>query len=178
MSSSPNLYILDVPDLVRVAVAAPIGNSDHSSLSAVISMAQAIQNLCVSRKVFLKHQANWNTVCGTIQDPPRRNIWSADNHVTVLTRICCCWLDVLFQPTSSILATTISIGLTINAGTLNFGIKQEALLRRTRDLSWINWEEFVHCQVKAIEYYSQAKHQFRVSLLISGCPLLSLLCWA
>ena len=45
----------DVPDLVRVAVVAPIGNSDHSSLSAVISMAQAVTNLCVSRKVFLKH---------------------------------------------------------------------------------------------------------------------------
>ena len=36
----------DVPDLVRVAVVAPIGNSDHSSLSAVISMAQAVPS-CV-----------------------------------------------------------------------------------------------------------------------------------
>ena len=52
----------DVPDLVRVAVVSPIGNSDHSSLSAVISMAQAVPNLCVSRKVSLKHQINWNTV--------------------------------------------------------------------------------------------------------------------
>ena len=46
----------DVPDLVQVAVVAPIGNSDHSSPSTVISMAQAVSNLCVSRKVFLKHQ--------------------------------------------------------------------------------------------------------------------------
>ena len=48
----------DVPELVRVAVVAPIGNSDHSSLSAVISMAQAVPNWCASRKVFLKHQVN------------------------------------------------------------------------------------------------------------------------
>ena len=48
-----DLLMTDVPDLVRVAVVAPIGNSDHSSLSAVISMAQAVPNLCVSRKVFL-----------------------------------------------------------------------------------------------------------------------------
>ena len=48
-----------VPDLVQVAVVAPIGNSDHSSLSAVISMAQAVPNL--SRKVFLKHQVNLNS---------------------------------------------------------------------------------------------------------------------
>ena len=48
-----DLLMTDVPDLVRVSVVAPIGNSDHSSLSAVISMAQAVSNLCVSRKVFL-----------------------------------------------------------------------------------------------------------------------------
>ena len=47
----------DVPDLVRVSVVAlaPIGNSDHSSLLAVILIAQAVPKLCVSRKVFLKH---------------------------------------------------------------------------------------------------------------------------
>ena len=53
-----DLLMTDVPDLVCVSVVAPIGNSDHSSQSAVISMAQAIPNLCVSRKSFLKHQVN------------------------------------------------------------------------------------------------------------------------
>ena len=43
-----NLLVTDVPDLVWVAVVAPIHNSDHSSLSAVISMAQAVPNLCDS----------------------------------------------------------------------------------------------------------------------------------
>ena len=79
-----DLLMTDVPNLVCVSVATPIGNSDHSSLSAVISMAQAVPNLCVSRKVFLKHQVNWNTVCGAMQDLPWRNIWSADNPVEVL----------------------------------------------------------------------------------------------
>ena len=91
-----DLLMTDVPDLVRDAVVAPIGNSDHSSLSAVISMAP---NLCVSRNVFLKHQVNWNTVCGAIQDLPWRNIWLVDNPVEVLNDICTCWLDVMFQPT-------------------------------------------------------------------------------
>ena len=40
-----DLLMIDVPDRVRVVVVAPIGNSDHSSLSAVISMAQAVPNL-------------------------------------------------------------------------------------------------------------------------------------
>ena len=69
--------------IVQVAVLSPIGNSDHSSLSAVISMVQAVLNLCVSRKVFLKHQVNWNTVCGAIQDQPWRNIWLTNNPVEV-----------------------------------------------------------------------------------------------
>ena len=69
-----DLLMTDVPDLVRVAVVAPISNSDHSSLSAVISMAQAVPNLYVSRKVFLKHQVNWNTVCGAIRELPWCNI--------------------------------------------------------------------------------------------------------
>ena len=73
-----------VPDLVVVSVVAPIGNSDHSTRSAVISMAQAVPNLCFSRKVFLKHHVNWNTVCGAMQDLPWRNIWTADNSVEVL----------------------------------------------------------------------------------------------
>ena len=44
-------------------------------------MARGVPNLCVSSKVFLKHQVNWNTFCGAIQDLPWRNIWSANNPV-------------------------------------------------------------------------------------------------
>ena len=64
----------DVRDLVRVSVLEPIGNSDHFTLSAVISMAQ----------VFIKHHVNWNTVCGVIYYLPWDNIWSADNPVEIL----------------------------------------------------------------------------------------------
>ena len=41
-----------------------------------------------------------------------------------------------------------------------FGLKQEAHLRWTRDCSLVNWKEFVHCQVRANETYSEAKRQF------------------
>ena len=108
----------DVADLVRVAVVAPIGNSDPSSLPAVISMPQAVSNLCVIRKVFMKHQVNWNTVCGAIQDLPWRNIWLAVNPVEVFNEICPCWLDVMYQQRSSMCITRISLGLVINAGML------------------------------------------------------------
>ena len=60
-----DLLVTDVPDLVRVAVVAPLGSSNHSSLSIAISMAQAIP-LCVSRRVLLKHRVNWSAVCDAI----------------------------------------------------------------------------------------------------------------
>ena len=78
------LLMTDVPDLVQVAVVAPIGNLDHSSRSAVISMSQAVPNLCVTWKASLKHQVNWNTVWSAIQNPPWRNIWHVNNPVEVL----------------------------------------------------------------------------------------------
>ena len=53
-----DFLMTDVPDIVRVAVVAPISNTDHSSLSAAISMTRVVPNLCVSWKIFLKHQVN------------------------------------------------------------------------------------------------------------------------
>ena len=41
-----------------------------------------------------------------------------------------------------------------------FGLKQEALLRWTRDRSRVNCDEFVCYQVRANETYSEAKRQF------------------
>ena len=41
-----------------------------------------------------------------------------------------------------------------------FGLKQEAHHWWTHDRSRVNWEEFVHCQMRANETYSEAKGQF------------------
>ena len=64
-----------------MAVEAPLGRLDHSSLSAATSMAQAIPNLCVSTRVLLKHLVNSTAVCDAIGELLWRNIWSADNPV-------------------------------------------------------------------------------------------------
>ena len=68
-----------------------------------------------------------------------------------------------------------------------FGLKQQAHLRWTRDISRVNWEEFVCLQVRENGTYSEDKHQFRdrnrdvrmkIQSLISGGPLFSLRCSA
>ena len=41
-----------------------------------------------------------------------------------------------------------------------FGLKNEAYLRWTRDRFRVNWKEFVRCQARANETYSEVKSQF------------------
>ena len=149
----------DVPDLVRVAVVAPIVNSDHSSLPAVISMAQAVPNLCVSREAFLKHQVNWNTVCGAIRELTWHNICLSDNPVEVLNEN----LSLLvgrYVPTKVIREHDKDKPWLDCQCRHYFGLMQEAHLRWTSDRSRVNCEEFVRCQVKANETDSEAKRQF------------------
>ena len=151
-----DLLMTDVPGLVRVAVVAPIGNSDHSSLSVVISMAQAVLNLCVTRKVFLKHQVNWKTVGGAIRELPWRNIWLSDNPVEVLNE----HLSLLvgrYVRTKVIRARNKDKPWFHDQCRHAFGLKQEAHLRWTRDRSKVNWKEFVRYQVRANETKSEAK---------------------
>ena len=151
-----DLLMTDVPDPVRVAVVEPISNWDHYSLSAVISMTQAVPNLFVNRKVFLK-----NKLIGMLSMVlqgicPGITFGLLTILLRFRTNVCPSWLDVMNQPRASVYVTKMSLGLMINAGML----KQEAHLRWTRDRSRVNWEEFFLCQVRANETYSEAKHPF------------------
>ena len=64
-----------------MTIVAPLGNSEHSSLSTTISMAQAAAYLCVTRKVLLKYRVNWIAVSDEIRELPWQIIYSADNPV-------------------------------------------------------------------------------------------------
>ena len=70
-----DFLMTDVPDIVWVVVVAPLGSSDHSSLTIAISMVQAVPNLCVSRRVLLKHRVNWTAVYDAIGVLPLGSIW-------------------------------------------------------------------------------------------------------
>ena len=123
-------------------------------------MAQAVPNLGVSRKVFLKHQVNLNTVCGAMQDLPWRNIWSADNPVEVLNERLLLQLVGCFAPTKIIRVRNKDKPWFDDQCQHAFGLTQEAHLQWTSDCSWDNCEKFVHCQMRANETYLEAKLQF------------------
>ena len=142
-----DLLMADVPDLLRVAVVAPIGNSDHSSLWAAISMAHAVQT-CVLVGKFSRNLKSISIqfvvqycICHSV----------AFGLLTILlrfwTNICPCWLDVMYQPRSSVYTTRISLNLTINAGLLIassrrliFGGPAIAIGLTGKSLSAVKWD--------------------------------------
>ena len=54
-----DLVITDVPDIVNVEVRAPIGTSDHSSLSVTVLTSQSVPDVSYQKDVFLKDAARW-----------------------------------------------------------------------------------------------------------------------
>ena len=113
------------------------------------------------KKVFLKHQVNWNTVCGAIWELPWCNIRLSDNPVEVLNEHVALLVG-RYVSTNVIRVRNKDKPLFDDHCRHAFGFKQEAHFRWTRDRSRVNWEEFVRCQVRANEIYLETKLQFSV----------------
>ena len=156
-----DLLITDVPDLVLLDIVAPLGSSDHSSLSAAISITQAIPNLCVSRRVLLKHRVNWTAVFDAIFELPWRYIWSAYNQIERLN----VHLSLLVERfvTTKMIRECNKDKPWFNGDCRRvFNLKQEAHLRWTHDCSRANWDELVHYQRRANEAHGEAGHELSV----------------
>ena len=108
-------------------------------------MAQAIPNLCVSKRVLLKHRVNWTGVCDAIGVLPWRRIWSANNPVERLN-LHLSQLVERFVLTKVIRVRNKDKPWFDDDCRLAFDIKQGTHLRWTRDRSRVNWDEFVHYQ--------------------------------
>ena len=124
-------------------------------------MAQAIPNLCVSRRVLLKHRVNWTALCDAIGVLPWRSIWSADNPVERLN-VHLSLLVERFVPTQVIRVCNKDKPWFNDDCRRVFDIKQGAHLWWTRDRSLVNWDEFIHCQRWANAVYAEAMRQFSV----------------
>ena len=94
-----------------------------------------------------------------MQDLPWRNIWSDDNPVEVLNEHLLLLVGC-FVPTKIIRVCNKVKPWFDDQCRHAFVLKLEAHLRWTCDLSRVNWDEYVHCQVRDNETYSEAKRQF------------------
>ena len=125
-------------------------------------------------------------VCGAMQDL----LWRTFGRLTILLRfwmsICCCWLDVLFQPRSSVCATRISLGLMLNAGMLLASSMRLIFVAQVIALGWpgkslstVKWELMKPTRRPSVSLVPETwMFLWMPSLLINGGPLLSLLCSA
>ena len=143
------------------ATVAPLGSSDHPSLSIAILMVQAIPNLCVSRRVLLKRRVNWSAVCDAIGVLPWQSIWSAHNRVERLN-VHLSLLVEHFVSTKVIRVHNKDKPWFNDDCRLAFDIKHGAHLRWTRDRSRDNGDEFVHYQRRANAVHAEAMRQFSV----------------
>ena len=94
------------------------------------------------KSALLKHQVNWNTVCGAVRDLPWSNIWLADNPVEVLNA----HLSLLvghYVATKVIRERNKDKTWFYDQCMHAFALKQEAHLRWTRYRSRVNWGTFV-----------------------------------
>ena len=82
------------------------------------------------------------------------NIWLSDNPVEVLNEHLSL-LVIRYLPTKVIRVRNKDKPWFDDQCRHAFGPKQEAHLRWTSDRSRVNWEEFVHYQVRASETYSE-----------------------
>ena len=109
-----DLVFTDVRGLVVSSVGAPIGKSDHFSISCNLKVVQSISNITISQKVYIKSQANWDAI-------------TAD-----LTRIC--WSQIYNDndPISVLNSALIDI--------IDRRIPSRIIKHRARDRPWFNGE--------------------------------------
>ena len=69
-----DLLFTDVPELVDGSVVAPIGSSDHSTLSITLDICQRIPEFSICREVFIKSRANWDAISDSISSLPWKDI--------------------------------------------------------------------------------------------------------
>ncbi len=57
-----DIFLTDVPDIVKVTTMAPLGTSDHSAISIQLDLRQNILAYTVTKEVFLKGRVYWSSV--------------------------------------------------------------------------------------------------------------------
>ena len=174
-----DLLITDVPDVAWVVVVAQIGNSDHSYLSVVISMAQEVQTY-----VWVRN--SWSIksiVCGAIRIYPGVTFVLLTILLRFWMNICPGWLDVIYQPRPSVcVARKTLVWWSCKAGMLLassrrliFGEPVIALGLTVKRLSAIKWELMKPTLRQIVSLVTETGMFLWMFIpLISGGPLLSL----
>lgn len=154
-----DLLLTDVPDLVNVSVKAPIGGSDHSSLSIVVTTNQIAPAVTIRKRVLLKTRVNWDNVSAAVVKLPwlafrrsRDPIGTMNAHIA----------DIVdrFVPSRVIVLRSRDEPWFDDSCRTVFELKQSAYHRWSRDKTAPNWDSFREAQARASVVYSVAEEKF------------------
>ena len=154
-----DLLFTDVPDLVNVTVGAPIGNSDHSSLSAVINTSQVVPDVTIRKRVLLKNRVNWDNVQRAVVDLPWSTFRESQDPVEQLNDGLASIVD-RFVPSTVIRLRTRDDPWFDDECRAAYELKQSAYFRWSRGRCEENWRAFRDAQAHASLVYRQAERNY------------------
>ena len=155
-----DLLFTDVPELTHVSVVAPIGGSDHSTLSIKLNIRQHVPEFVVRREVYLKSRADWDGITKALSSLPWCDIRRSDDPGSELDRHVS---DVVrsYVPSRIITVRSRDKPWFDDSCRRVYQLKQEAYRRWRRSQMCIDYQTFVDSRRYANEVYAIAQREHR-----------------
>ena len=155
-----DLLFTDVPELVKVSVVAPIGSSDHSTLSVSLDIRQRVPEFTIRREVLLKSRADWDAIASDISSLPWGDIRRApdpgsemDRYVSGIVRS--------HVPSRVITVRSRDKPWFDDSCRRAYQLKQEAYKRWRRSQLHQDYQTFVNLRRHAMVIYDVAERDHR-----------------
>ena len=158
-----DLILTDVPGVVEASVLAPIGTSDHNSISCKICLDTTVPDITISRRVYLKSHVNWDNVCHEIERLQWNVIFRASDPVSALNAGL---LDILHRRVpSKIIKSRLRDKAWFNDDCKRaFQDKQAAYHLWRRNRSQFLWDNYVTLKTEAQRTYNTAETAYNSHL--------------
>lgn len=164
-----DLIFTDVPAVVKASVLAPLGTSDHNSISSKIQILARTPDVLVSRMVYLKSQINWDNVSCDISNIPWKHIYRDNDPASLLNN----HLSEIIKrrvPTKLIRSRIKDKAWFNDNCRRAYNDKQAAYKLWRRDGTQLYWENYVRLRAVARNVYatSEAEYKNHLKDILSG----------
>ncbi|KAK3894304.1 hypothetical protein Pcinc_001927 [Petrolisthes cinctipes] len=158
-----DLVLTDVPGVVETIVLAPVGTSDHNSISCKINLEFTVPDITITRKVYLKSRVNWDNVCDDVTNIQWNHILRSDDPVSSLNNSL---LEILNRRVpSKLIKSRIKDKAWFDDDCKRaFNNKQAAYHRWRRGRNQLLWDDYIHLRSVAQRVYSNAERDYNSHL--------------
>ena len=154
-----DLLFTDVPGLVSASIGTPVGRSDHCLISCDIKVVQNISNITISKKVYIKSRANWDTISGDIANISWPQIFNDNDPASRLNSIL---VDIIDRRIPSRILRHRQKDKPWFNDTCQraYDDKQEAYRLWTRNRSLPHWNNYINLRNEANLVYTAAEAEY------------------